>query len=146
MNRCDECTLDHPKPFIVDRTRNVDKFWNDIHGLDLKRILAEELNSEKTSLIPDVLCPWGCTEFCCSEVRTPAHHSPRYPRYHSTITPPAPNPLIKLPSCQLPPPPPAHHLSHPRPIELLLVPLFRPLLLPSLSVFLRFFPRHRRCP
>jgi hypothetical protein len=23
-----------------------------------------ELNSEKTSLIPDVLFTWGCTEFC----------------------------------------------------------------------------------
>ena len=59
----DGCTLDHPKPFFVDRTMDVDKFWNNIHSLDLKRMLVE-LNSEKTSLIPDVLCPWGCTEFC----------------------------------------------------------------------------------
>ncbi len=41
----------------------MDKFWNNIHSLDLKRIMVE-LNSEKTSLIPDVLCPWGCTKFC----------------------------------------------------------------------------------
>jgi hypothetical protein len=53
----DECTLDHPKPFFVDRTRDENKFWNNIHSLDLKRMLVEELNSEKTSLIPDVLCP-----------------------------------------------------------------------------------------
>jgi hypothetical protein len=59
----DGCTLDHPKPFFVDRTRDVDKFWNNIHSLDLKRMLVE-LDSEKTSLIPDVLCPWGCTKFC----------------------------------------------------------------------------------
>jgi hypothetical protein len=59
----DGCTLDHPKPFFVDRTMDVDKFWNNIHSLDLKRMLVE-LNLEKTSLIPDVLCPWGCTEFC----------------------------------------------------------------------------------
>ena len=59
----DGCTLDQPKPFFVDRTMDVDKFWNNIHSLDMKRMLVE-LNSEKTSLIPDVLCPWGCTEFC----------------------------------------------------------------------------------
>ena len=59
----DGCNLDHPKPFFVDCTMDVDRFWNNIHSLDLKRMLVE-LNSEKTSLIPDVLCPWGCTEFC----------------------------------------------------------------------------------
>jgi hypothetical protein len=59
----DGCTLDHLKPFFVDCTRDVDKFWNNINSLDLKRMLVE-LNSEKTSLIPDVLCPWGCTKFC----------------------------------------------------------------------------------
>ena len=37
---------------------DVDEFWNNIHSLDMKRMLVE-LNSEKTSLIPDVLCPWG---------------------------------------------------------------------------------------
>ncbi len=26
--------------------------------------MITELNSAKPSLIPDVLCPWGCTEFC----------------------------------------------------------------------------------
>ncbi len=40
----------------------MNKFWNNIHSLGLKRMLVE-LNSEKKSLIPDVLCPWGCTEF-----------------------------------------------------------------------------------
>jgi hypothetical protein len=63
----DGCTLDHPKPFFVDRMRDVNKFWNNIHCLDLKRMLVE-LNSEKTSLIPDVLCPWGCTKFCFEAV------------------------------------------------------------------------------
>jgi hypothetical protein len=55
--------LRSPKAIFVNRTRDVDKFWNNIHSLDLKRMLVE-LNSEKTSLIPDVLCPWGCTKFC----------------------------------------------------------------------------------
>ncbi len=41
----------------------MDKFWNNIHSFDLKRMLVE-LNSEKIALIPYVLCPWGCTEFC----------------------------------------------------------------------------------
>jgi hypothetical protein len=59
--------LNHPKPFFVDRMRDVEKFWNNIHSLDLKRMLVE-LNSEKTSLIPDVLCPWGCTKFCLKRV------------------------------------------------------------------------------
>ena len=67
INPYDGCTLDHPKPFFVDRTMAVDKFWSNIHSLDLKRMLVE-LNSEKTSLIPDVLCPWGCTEFCFEAV------------------------------------------------------------------------------
>ncbi len=57
----DGCTSDHPKPFFVDPTRDVEIFWNNINSLDLKRILVE-LNSEKNSLIPEVLCPWGCTE------------------------------------------------------------------------------------
>jgi hypothetical protein len=35
----DGCTLDHPKPFFVDRKMDVDKFWNNIHKLDLKRML-----------------------------------------------------------------------------------------------------------
>ncbi len=63
MKPYDRCTLDHPKPFFVDRTRDVDKFWNNFNSLDLKRMLVE-LNSEKTSLIPDMLCPWGCTKSC----------------------------------------------------------------------------------
>ncbi len=45
----DGCTLDQPKPFFGDGTRDVDKFWNNSHNLDLKRMLVE-LNSEKTSL------------------------------------------------------------------------------------------------
>jgi hypothetical protein len=59
----DGCTLDHPKLFFVDCTRDEEKIWNNINSLDLKRMLFE-LNSEKTSFILDVLCPWGCTEFC----------------------------------------------------------------------------------
>ncbi len=60
MKPYDGCTLDCPKQFFFYRTSDVDKFWNNINSLEM----LVELNSGKNSLIPDVLCPWGCTEFC----------------------------------------------------------------------------------
>jgi hypothetical protein len=57
------CDLQVPEPYFVDRTLDVKKHRANIDCYDLKSMLAE-LNSAKPSLIPDVLCPWGCTEFC----------------------------------------------------------------------------------
>jgi hypothetical protein len=51
----------------------------------LKRMLVE-LNSEKTSLIPDVLCPWGCTEFCFeAENRDLVLMNPKWPVRHCVV-------------------------------------------------------------
>ena len=59
----DGCDVDNPESFFEDRTKDVEKFRANIDCFDLKSMVAE-LDSEKPSLIPDVLCPWGCTEFC----------------------------------------------------------------------------------
>ena len=55
--------LQVPEPYFVDRTLDVDINQANIDCYDLKSMIAE-LNIVKPSLIPDVLCPWGCTEFC----------------------------------------------------------------------------------
>ncbi len=58
------CDLQVSEPYFVDRILDVDKHQAIIDCNDLKSMIAE-LNSAKPSLIPyDVLCPWGCTEFC----------------------------------------------------------------------------------
>jgi hypothetical protein len=57
------CDIQVPEPYFVNRTLDVDKHRANIYCYDLKSMIAE-LNSAKPSLIPDVLCPWGCTEFC----------------------------------------------------------------------------------
>jgi len=57
------CDLQIPEPYFVDRILDVDKHQANIDCYHLKSMIAE-LNSVKPSLIPDVVCPWGCTEFC----------------------------------------------------------------------------------
>jgi hypothetical protein len=57
------CDIQVPEPYFVDCTLDVDKHQANIDCYDLKSMIVE-LNSAKPSLIPDVLCPWGCTEFC----------------------------------------------------------------------------------
>jgi len=54
-----------PPSYFTDNTEEVDGFWGDIKSYELKRLLSR-LKSQfnKPCMIPDVLCPWGCTKFC----------------------------------------------------------------------------------
>jgi len=65
-----------PKSHFVDRTLELKQFWADIEeysfegmlrALDPQRVKGHEHKQSK--IIPDVLCPWGCSEFlfCTSE-------------------------------------------------------------------------------
>ena len=67
---CDETS----EPHFVDRTVEVMDFWANIQkrtfegmlsALDPKRLKKgmELLEEEKNIVVPDVLCPWGCSEF-----------------------------------------------------------------------------------
>ena len=62
------------EPHFVDRTEEVMDFWANIEkrtfegmlaALDPKRLKKgmELLEEEKNMVVPDVLCPWGCSEF-----------------------------------------------------------------------------------
>ena len=60
------CTLDHPPSFFKDRTADINAFNDDITEYKLPNLLhALKYDDERKSImLPDVLCPWGCTEFC----------------------------------------------------------------------------------
>ena len=55
-----------PASYFVDRTVDVREFREDIERRDLKRLLTclRAEDGRKPIILPDVLCPWGCTEFC----------------------------------------------------------------------------------
>ncbi|KAL7538852.1 hypothetical protein ACHAXR_012264, partial [Thalassiosira sp. AJA248-18] len=61
----EECSVQNPPSYFSDRTGEINDFFEDIKQMDLK-LLLRRLNAldGKQSVIPDVLCPWGCTEFC----------------------------------------------------------------------------------
>ena len=67
------CTLDEPTPYFTDRTTEIDSFWSDIKTYELKNWLKalsfDELQMgnprrKEPIMLPNVLCPWGCSEFC----------------------------------------------------------------------------------
>ena len=67
------CTLDEPTPYFTDRTTEIDLFWSDIKTYELKNWLKalsfDELQvgnplRKEPIMLPNVLCPWGCSEFC----------------------------------------------------------------------------------
>ena len=55
-----------PASYFVDRTADVRGFRDDIESRELKRLLTclRAEDGRKPIILPDVLCPWGCTEFC----------------------------------------------------------------------------------
>ena len=67
------CTVDEPAPYFVDRTSEIDSFWDDIKSYELKRWL-EALSFDPLQLgnpwrkesimLSNVLCLWGCLEIC----------------------------------------------------------------------------------
>ena len=61
----DGCSIDEPQPFFKDRTIEIDEFNSDIQSFDLKRLMnALDSGSLLSKIIPNVQCPWGCSEFC----------------------------------------------------------------------------------
>lgn len=59
------CTVSSPSSFFDDRTSELEKFRDDIRSYDSKPFLrALSPEGAKSMILPDVLCPWGCTEFC----------------------------------------------------------------------------------
>lgn len=52
-------TLHKPTPFFTDKTDQCRLFTESIESLHLSRLIST-INSD---VMPDVLCPWGCTEF-----------------------------------------------------------------------------------
>ena len=61
---------DEAPPYFVDRTEDLDSFNEHLASYQLGRWLeAYSYDSEsKPMSIPDVLCPWGCSEFCSESV------------------------------------------------------------------------------
>ena len=67
----DECTVNTPPSYFVDRTKELGEFENAIKSYNVKSFLeALSPDDMKTMILPDVSCPWGCTEFCfrCSNI------------------------------------------------------------------------------
>jgi hypothetical protein len=61
----DGCSIDEPEPFFKDRTLEIDEFNSDIQSFDLKRLMnALDPGSLLSKIVPNVQCPWGCSEFC----------------------------------------------------------------------------------
>ena len=52
-------TIDYPEPIIVDRSIEVEEWNSDMNSQLLPRIAS----SCNKYMIPNILCPWGCTEF-----------------------------------------------------------------------------------
>ena len=73
-NRYSRCTISFPEPYFVDRSEDVKTFQEKVESRELKQLLTllraktkgpmPPGKDEKPIMIPDVLCPWGCTEFC----------------------------------------------------------------------------------
>lgn len=67
----DECTVNTPPSYFVDRTKELCEFEKAIKSYEVKSFLeALSPDDKKTMILPDVSCPWGCTEFCfrCSNI------------------------------------------------------------------------------
>lgn len=68
------CSLDEPKSFFVDRTLDLRDFQSNINRFDFKGFLqaldpsrlsgVRDEDCGVPSILPNVLCPWGCSEFC----------------------------------------------------------------------------------
>ena len=60
------CTEEFPIPFFNDRTLDVKNFREVVSKREIKSLmgLLKPRGSNKPIILPDVLCPWGCTEFC----------------------------------------------------------------------------------
>jgi hypothetical protein len=71
-----DCSVDCPPSFFLDRTKSVDEFEKNIKSLTCEGFLraldpsrlpgVEKEDCGLPSILPDVLCPWGCSEFCCA--------------------------------------------------------------------------------
>lgn len=54
-----EVTIQQPSPFFVDRTIDYDQMKNDIESYKLSKLMS----TSNKYLLPDVLCPWGESEY-----------------------------------------------------------------------------------
>ena len=61
-----DCTVDKPPSFFVDRSVRIHEFTADIKTHTLMQFMhALSFGpGQKPFILPDVLCPWRCTEFC----------------------------------------------------------------------------------
>ena len=76
LEEFNECSVDYPPSFFLDRTKSVDEFEKNIKSLTCEGFLraldpsrlpgVEKEDCGLPSILPDVLCPWGCSEFCCA--------------------------------------------------------------------------------
>lgn len=57
-----ECTTEYPSSIFVDRTVELRQFREDVSSTNMARFKAA-LNNEEV-MLPRVLCPFGCTEYC----------------------------------------------------------------------------------
>jgi len=58
------CMVESPSSFFVDRTADLREFSADIAEHTLEGLLRALLREGRKSMIlPDVLCPWGCSDF-----------------------------------------------------------------------------------
>lgn len=75
VNLYGDCTVNEPKSHFSDRTKDVRLFWASINAYTFEgmlRVLDPERLSEnerdggisESMILPNVLCPWGCSEFC----------------------------------------------------------------------------------
>ena len=60
------CTEEFPIPLFNDRTLDVKNFREVVSKREIKSLigLLKPRGSNKPIILPDVLYPWGCTEFC----------------------------------------------------------------------------------
>jgi predicted GIY-YIG superfamily endonuclease len=58
-DRLNDITIDHPLPFFVDRTKEIND-WDNLIGSYSLPNLRDACNKY---LVPTILCPFGCTEF-----------------------------------------------------------------------------------
>ena len=56
------CTIEHPPSYFEDGTLSLQKFENDFDAGGVPRLM-KAMNNQQV-LLPLVLCPFGCTEFC----------------------------------------------------------------------------------
>ena len=71
-----ECSVEYPPSFFLDRTKSMDEFEKNIKSLTCDGFLraldptrlpgVEKEDCGLPSILPDLLCPWGCSEFCCT--------------------------------------------------------------------------------